>query len=390
MSYLWRFVARQPLLAVRSQQLASLSTVTANAPDPAQLEDFRTRESNPVSHGRSHLSRFYSIPIDVRKQIFAHGGLPKSFEKQTKTFNETCLMVREPAIELIGYLNGTDFQKPVNRFVLYGKDGAGKSLVLAHLLHYGSSQKFVLVHVPWVPNWMKRAKETANSSTREGCLDLPLDAAAWLVHFKNQNAKLLSELDLKTSREYVWSKREVTQAGAPLMELVEHGINRAKFSCDTVAVLLRELKEQSTQGKAKTMVVIDGFNAFFHDKTRLQTENKVRITPDKMTLTQPFLDITRADWCNGVCILAVDRMALTEDRMESELPMYQLRREGFEHLDPFVPIRVDNYSEEEYHSCIQYYLNRKWIQTTEPGFDRELEFLSGKNPFKLMQLSAGL
>ncbi|XP_062549219.1 small ribosomal subunit protein mS29 [Armigeres subalbatus] len=363
---------------------------TATAPQPTKLDDFRTGETNPALHNKSHLSRFYTVPADVRKQIFSHGGFPKTFQKQIKTFNESCLMVREPAVELIDYMNRADYSRPANRFVLYGKDGVGKSIVLAHLLHYGYSQEFLLVHVPWVANWMKRVRETAISTTHEGCLDLPLDGAAWLIHFKHQNGKLLSKLDLKVSRDYVWTKRETTPAGAPILELIDHGINRAKFSCDAIAALLRELKEQSTQGKAKTMVVIDGYNAFFHPQTRIMTENKVRVTPDKVTLTKPFLDITSHDWCNGVCILAVDRMALTEERMDSELPLYLLRREGFEHLDPFVPIRVDNYSEEEYYSCVQYYLDRKWIQSTEQGFDKELEFLSGRNPFKFMELCASL
>ncbi|XP_058445281.1 small ribosomal subunit protein mS29 [Malaya genurostris] len=363
---------------------------TAVSASPASSEDLRTIENDPAKHNKSHLSRFYTIPVDVRKQIFTHGGLPKSFERQIQTFNESCLMIRQPAVDLIGYLQKTDFSRPANRFVLYGNDGVGKSLVLAHLLHYGFSQEFVLVHVPWVANWMKRAKETANSSTHEGLLDLPLDGAAWLVHFKHQNAKLLAKLQLKVSREYVWSKREITPAGAPILELVDHGINRAKFSCDAIAALLQELKEQSTDGKVRTMVAIDGFNAFFHPHTRIFTDNKVRVMPDKLTLTKPFLDITNYNWSNGVCILTVDRMALTEDRMESELPLYLLRREGFEHLDPFVPVRVDNYSEEEHYSCVQYYLNRKWIQTTEAGFDKELKFLSGQNPYKLMQLCASV
>nr|XP_029711118.1 28S ribosomal protein S29, mitochondrial-like [Aedes albopictus] len=377
-------------LLTRASACSKAPLSTAASPQQTKLEDFRTGESNPAAHNSSHLSRFYTVPVDVRKQVFSYGGFPKTFEKQIKTFNETCLMVREPAVEIINYMNGADYSKPANRFVLYGKDGVGKSLVLAHMLHYGYSREFLLVHVPWVANWMKRVKETANSTTHEGCLDLPLDGAAWLMHFKNQNAKLLSKLDLKVSRDYVWTKRETTPAGAPMLELIDHGINRAKFSCDAIAALLGELKQQSTEGKAKTMVVVDGFNAFFHPHTRITTENKVRVTPDKVTLTKPFLDITRPDWSNGVCILAVDRMALTEDRMESELPLYQLRREGFEHLDPFVPIRVDNYTEEEYYSCVQYYLNRKWIQQTESGFDKELEFLSGRNPFKLMELCASL
>ncbi|XP_055640121.1 28S ribosomal protein S29, mitochondrial isoform X2 [Toxorhynchites rutilus septentrionalis] len=385
------FLRRTSCSLFRTSSVGSVSMLSTATARPAFiLEDFRTSESNSTKHNKSHLSRYYSIPIEHQKRIFTYGGFPKTFQKQIKTFNEASIMVRKPAVEIINYLNCTDFKQPANRYVLYGNDGTGKSMILAHLLHYGFTQQFVLVHVPWVPNWMKRVKEVANSTTHEGCLDLPLDGAAWLAHFKHQNAQLLSKLNLTVSKDYFWSKRETTLAGANLMDLVDHGINRAKFSCDAIAALLQELKQQSTQGKVKTMVIIDGYNAFFHPHTRIFTENKVRVTPDKLTITQPFLDITNHDWSNGVCIIAVDKMALTDDHMESELPMYLLRRKGFEHLDPFVPIRVDNYSEEEFHSCVQYYLNRKWIQTTTDGFDKELEFLSGKNPYKIMQLCASL
>ncbi len=30
-----------------------------------------------------------------------------------------------------------------------GANGTGKSLTLAHLIHYGSTAGFMLVHVPW-------------------------------------------------------------------------------------------------------------------------------------------------------------------------------------------------------------------------------------------------
>ena len=33
--------------------------------------------------------------------------------------------------------------------ILDGKTGTGKSLSLAHILHYGINAGFVLVHVPW-------------------------------------------------------------------------------------------------------------------------------------------------------------------------------------------------------------------------------------------------
>lgn len=39
-----------------------------------------------------------------------------------------------------------------------------------------------------------------------------------------------------------------------------------------------------------------------------------------------------------------------------------LLQEGFDALDPFVPILVSNYNRKEFESCIQYYLENSWLQ----------------------------
>lgn len=44
-----------------------------------------------------------------------------------------------------------------------------------------------------VPNWFKGPKEFSDCPTKEGFVDIPLDAAAWLIHFKNQNSKFLED-----------------------------------------------------------------------------------------------------------------------------------------------------------------------------------------------------
>ncbi|XP_036319082.1 28S ribosomal protein S29, mitochondrial [Rhagoletis pomonella] len=392
------------MLARHSTKLTRMSKMCAtfcSAPAEAAKEalynrpklvstDYRTAESNTDLHSKVHEAKFYTLPPDEKKQLFGGGGLPRQFEQQVKTFTEACLMVRPAALELINYIRNTNFKRPVVRYVLYGDNGAGKTLTMAHALHYGLQNNFLLVHVPWVPNWMKRPKETASASSQDGFIDLPFDAAAWLVHFKTQNGPLLSKLELKTSKDYVWSKREATPAGSTLLELVEHGIARIKFASETVAALLSELKQHASEEHCKLMVAIDGFNAFFHPETRIFGDNKQRMTPNRITLTQPFLDITNFNWTNGVCILTVDKIGMTEGYMESYMPRYLLGKEGFEHLDPFVPVRVDNYSEKEFTTCIQYYLDRNWIQKTPEGFDEQLKYLSNKNPYTLMQLTRSL
>ncbi|XP_030387188.1 28S ribosomal protein S29, mitochondrial [Scaptodrosophila lebanonensis] len=374
--------------------IAGLSTEAEAAPKQERVDEkiteFRTAITNPGGHSPLQIAKFYTIPAEEKKRIFGGGGLPKQYELQIKTFTEACLMVRSPALELLQYIKQADLSKPVVRYVLYGENGVGKSLTMAHVLHYGALHDFLLVHVPWAPNWMKRPKETANATGQEGFIDLPFDAAAWLVHFKTQNAQLLQKLQLKTSKDYVWSKRESTPTGSLLTELVEHGIARIKYASETIAAVISELKQLSTAGQCKVMVAIDGFNAFFHPETRIFSDNKQRVTPDRITLTQPFLNITNYDWTNGVCILSVDKIAMTEGYMESYMPRYLLGKDGFEHLDPFVPVHVDNYTDKEFTNYISYYVDRFWITKTAPDLEDQLKFMSNKNPYTLMQLVRGL
>lgn len=365
-------------------------TLSSIAEQSVAFEEFRTNETEPSRQSLLHEGKFYEIQPSVRKQLFTHGGLPKVYEKQIKTFAETTLMVRKPALEIMDYIKRTNFNKPIIRYVLYGKEGVGKSMTMAHLLHFGMENDFILVHVPWVANWMKRPRELVTLNDPEGCFDMPLDAAAWLIHFKTQNLPLLSRPELIVSKEYAWSQRESTPKGASLLELVEHGINRMKFATGTIEALLAELKMLSSAGKCKTMVAIDGFNAFLVEKTTLQGLHKVRIPPQKITIVKPFMDIVNCDWQNGVCIISLDKLAIPRGITDSELPLNLLGRAGFELLDPFVPVRVDDYTEKEYYSCIEYYLNRRWIQNRKDGFDEELKYLSAKNPFKLMQLCSSL
>lgn len=353
---------------------------------PVRLNSFRTSENDPDQHSSGQLGQFYTIPAK-EKGIFQHGGIPKAFQIQSNTFNETCLMVREPALEVINYLKKVDYTKPAIRFVLYGPIGSGKTLSLAHVLHYAHKKGFLLVHVPWVSNWMRRPKEFSNSDTKEGRIDLNLDAAAWLVHFKTQNATLLASLS--TTEEHIWTKREKTEKGAPILQLIDHGINRVKFASDCVLALAKEIKTLSSSGKCKTLVAIDGFNAFFYPRTRIYTEKKEKVHPLKLTLTEAFLDLTLFNWHNAAIVVTVDQMAVDDKGRESILPRYLLQKEGFEHLDPFIPVKVDNYSEKELMSCMNYYRERKWVREVD-GQDQELAFLSNYNPYELMRVCSSL
>lgn len=372
------------LRRIRKTHSRKFSTVVEVKDEQAsQVCSFRTAENNPINHNTDHIARLYTLPIDVQRQIFQDGGLPGKFMKQVTTFQECSIMVRQPAIEIISYLNQADYTKPVNKYVLYGKFGVGKSLTLCHILHYAFAQKYVLVHIYWAAHWFKDMKEVATSVLSPGCMDLPIDAGLWLKHFKFQNSKLLSELDLKVSKDYVWNQREMTSQGTSILELVEFGMNRIKYACGVVDALIRELKLASIAGKCKTMAVIDGFNALTSSHTRIRNDNKVMVLPKRVSLAIPFFDITKNDWCNGAIVVTVDQTA-NKDRRESHLPRYLLGKEGFEHLDPFIPVLVEDYNVAEFDSMIEYYKDRKWIRNITSSGQRELELITNRNPFVLM------
>ncbi|XP_026758926.1 28S ribosomal protein S29, mitochondrial [Galleria mellonella] len=358
----------------------------------SQTVTFRTTESSPSQHNEKQIGLFYSVNHDLCKQLFAYGGLPKSFAKQTKTFTETAIMVRQPALDLIDCIKASDFNKPVIRYVMYGEKGSGKSLTLAHLLHYAYEEGYLIVHVPWVSEFLRRVprhKEMSNSQTREGFVDLPLDVAAWLLHFKTQNQVLLKNTELKISRDYVWSKRESTVAGSPLSQLVEHGINRVKYACDVLDALVYEIKQLSNSKQCKTFVAIDGFNGFFCPLTRLHTPTKKKVKPEEVTLTGSFLELAKNDWSNGVVVVTADQLALPDDHQDSYLPRYLLYKKGFELLDPFVPIEVGRYTDKEFLSCASYYRDRLWLRGP-PEIETELKFTSACNPYKFMEQCAPL
>lgn len=283
-----------------------------------------------------------------------------------------------------------------------------------------------------VTYWYKDAKEVANSKTKEGLIDLPIDAAAWLVNFKKQNAAILARTDvrfyfklktkiafiyfnnnqfhlqLKLSKSYEWSPEDTSLKGSPLTDIINLGIERIKYACDIIDVLFIELKEACTAGRCKVLVAIDGFNAFFAEHTQIKDELKQMVLPPRVTLTHSFLNITKSDWCNGEIVVVADQRAtkvnistalcinyasnnitclsfvVTQERRESYLPRYLLSEKGFEHLDPFLPVSVENYSQDEFETAIEYYKNRKWIRDITPDGVKEIKLITGGNPYKII------
>uniref|UniRef100_A0A7N4NKT5 Small ribosomal subunit protein mS29 n=1 Tax=Sarcophilus harrisii TaxID=9305 RepID=A0A7N4NKT5_SARHA len=329
----------------------------------------RTQESDPAKHEEQHLSQHYNIPLEEVKTIFPH-GFPPRFGMQVKTFNEACLMVREPALELLHYLKNTNFANPAIRYVLYGEKGTGKTLTLCHAVHFCAKQDWLILHVPDAHSWMKNCPDLLQSTYNKERYDQPVKASTWLKNFKTSNEQFLNQI--KIQQKYIWNKRDSIEEGRPLGEVVEQGLTRVRNASDAVGIVMKELKRQSSSGSFRLLVAVDGVNALW-GKTTLKKEDK--------------------SLHGGAIVMSLSQTGSLFKPRVAYLPQDLLGKEGFDDLDPFVPIQVYNYTPKEFESCIQYYLENRWLQHekahTEEG-KKELLFLSNSNPWQLERLCAYL
>ncbi|KAG9463056.1 hypothetical protein GDO78_022524 [Eleutherodactylus coqui] len=299
-------------------------------------------------------------------------------------------MVRRPALELIRYLKATDFSQPAVRYMLYGKVGSGKSLSLCHVLHYCHAQGWLIVHLPDAHLLVKNCKELMASSQGAERWDQPLEASVWLKGFRDSNKHFLSQI--RTQQRYVWSKREATEAGSLLGEMVDQGLTRVKTSSDVVGAVLTELKAQSGGGAFRLLVAVDGVNALWGRST-IKKEDKSFVLPEELTLVQNFRKMLRNDWAGGAIVTSVSQTGSLFTPKTMYLPQAILGKAGFDALDPFIPVLVPQYSEKEFESCYQYYIDRRWLQHekayTEEG-KTEILFLCNYNPREMEKICAFL
>lgn len=350
---------------------------------------FRTNEGDPDKHTEGQLGQYYSIPLPELKTVFPH-GLPERFKLQVKTFNESCIMVRPPALELINYLKHTNVAHPAIRYVLYGEKSTGKTMALCHAIHYCSRQDWLILHIPDAHRWVKNSKELLPSSYNKGRLDQPLEASTWLKNFRITNERFLKEI--KTQQKYTWGKWDATEEGSPLIDVIEQGLTRVKNATDAVGVVWKELKQQCPRGSFRLLVAVDGVNGLW-GRTSLKKEDKSPVSPEELTLVHNLRKLLANDWSGGAIVTTLSQTGSLFQSRRAYLPHELLGKEGFDALDPFVPIQAFDYTDQEFESCYQYYLDRRWLQHEKASTDegrKELLFLSGRNPGQFERLSSFL
>lgn len=388
------FRLRQTVTHVRSLHTSGCTQqqeAVAVESQPEPFSVFRTQENDPGCQTEKHIGQHYTLPSAHINTLFPH-GLPWRFKQRVKTFNEACMMVRQPALEVISYLKKTDFSKPALRYLFYGPKGTGKTMSLCHTVHFCYTQGWLVLHVPDAHLWVKNCKELLPSSYNSSRFDQPLQAAEWLRNFRITSEQFLSKI--KTKQRYVWTKRESTEEGSPLGQLVDQGISRVKCSSDVVGAVMKELRLQSGQPESNfhLAVAVDGVNALWGRST-IMKQDKSAVDPGELTLVYNLRKLMQNDWIGGAIITALSQTGSLYTPKSVYLPQELLGERGFDYMDPFIPASVSNYSEKEFESCCLYYMDRHWLQhpqsQTEEG-KKEIIFLSNRNPRMLERICAFL
>lgn len=424
-SILWSHLTRRTKLLSRlSEVQARVQTLSAAASEHVdQLPDYRTEEHDPRRHTNSHRGRLYTVPQDViqrfGKEINTQENrnainyfAPKDFTDRCELFRETCLLVRDPALEILQNIENSDLNSPAIRYVLYGRDGVGKTTTISHLIHWGHASGYVTMPFAWIKKWMSRYYEVAPSTYREGDIDHVNNATVFMKNFKQANAEALE--NCVTHKDYTWSVREKTEKGAPLMEVVDVACERLNFAADAMNIVMKELKLNCNDGRAKLLVCLDGVNSLFCEKTMIHRTNTQwkhdlgknrdfqenhRAQVDECSVLRNIKKLLLNDYKNAVIVTSVDKEArviprdpghkywVTQERdykpdTSSHLPFSLLGQVGWEIMDPFIPIEVLPYSETEMDTMIDYYMEKRYIMQecgTHSG-RQEIHFLTGRNP----------
>ncbi|XP_013389936.1 28S ribosomal protein S29, mitochondrial [Lingula anatina] len=341
----------------------------------------RTTVSSPAHQTKDQIGQFYTVPEPIAKKVFTRGWLNPKLLQLFDTFNETSIMVRKPALEIIDLMKSANYKDPVIKYVIYGPQGTGKSTTLAHVAHYALEEDFMIIHVPW-PKHIYQFPATYQESTyKEDRHDTLVESLKWMNSFRKLNQHHLEKL--KTTKKCVWTKKDSSLEGTPITDLIEMGLDREKHIPDIVGMIIREVKKQAADLGLKVLVVVDGVNSLFQETTVKVAPGEFRPS-SQIGLVQHFMKLLQNDWAGGAVLLTVDRNASKDDKRESDLPKYLLGKEGFAVLDPFIPFQTELYSEEEFHSCIEYFKERRWLQgekgQTQRGI-QQIRFLSGRNPY---------
>nr|XP_009859583.1 28S ribosomal protein S29, mitochondrial-like [Ciona intestinalis] len=383
------------VIQVRKQSKINLRTNSDSSPGLASsIKKIYCNERDPGNHTLKDIGLMHEIPKEDQSSLVLKydKGFRKKFLTEASAVDKLCIMIRKPGLELVNYLKHANYSTAVNRYLMYGPAGCGKTMTMMYAVDYCKKQGWLIVPVfnPWT--WIQykntyivhQREEIVRSLWNKDRVDHPEIAARWLENFRQINSDLLE--NVFTTREYTWSKHEKTKSGVSFSTLVDLGIARVRIATDVAGCILREIINQDSPDFPRTLAAVDCANSFFGIST-LKIEPGVYLEPNELALVHNFKKILSNKWKNGAVIVGLNTSGIPSQtkriaKVSSEHPYDILGQEGFDILDPHIPIHVPHYTDKEAISHLAYYQDRKWLvgrSTTEAG-EAEILQICGNSP----------
>ena len=377
--------------------------------EASSIQNIRCNKENLAEHSLEDEALFYNISNQVFERMvasnFNNKGFPLKFLRLCSSFNENCMMIRKPGLELINYLKTTKVESAVTRYLLYGKTGCGKTLTLQYAVQHCISQGWLIFPVYNAWDWIRyqhrfkehKRQELIVSQHNKSRIDHVEFCSRWLETFRLMNNPLLDEVF--TTKKYVWSKHESSEEGISFRTLVDHGLARPRNAADVIGCLIREIRTQNHTTRPPVLVAVDCVNALFWT-TALKLKYGVIAKPDELTFVYNLKKLLTNNWANGAVVTAVnalnvpfffDKIEALQD-IDDRHPYDMLGREGFDLLDPHIPIEVPLFSEKETLHMLAYFKDRKWIgkRCLSKNGEDEIIQLSCHNPRELVKICGSL
>ncbi|KJH50438.1 hypothetical protein DICVIV_03449 [Dictyocaulus viviparus] len=339
--------------------------LTGNMGKLRPIRFYMTRCTSPRDFSSSDIGLLYEISQHAVQTLGYERLLPSNLIKQSNVLGELVVMVREPLIEVSSYMLATQKSFPALRLVLWGPFGTGKSVTLCQAVHMAYAENMVIVHLRTAMDLTRRVREVQTSTFKQGRINDPLNAIAILQCFKEQNQHVWQNLNkLQTDRDFEWPNNERLSSGRPITDLVEIGISTPLLASDCVGGLFRELKRLSSAGAFKLFVAIDDANSLW-GKTLVKKADRTYASPSELTLVVHFRSLISSDWNNGCILLVADKKEHSNARDHITVPritpLELFGEEGFQCIEPFLPIETKQYTKKEVSNMYQYYYDRNWL-----------------------------
>lgn len=383
-------------LCLRQIRKLSQAALERLRPISSQNLIWKTSETDPRKHTTDHEGLFYDLPSDEKECNLLFGGISPYESDKTDYYKllsieKFPLMVRKPALEAMKYIESIeDKTLPNVRILFYGDMGTGKTHTLVHLQHYLHLKRtHIVLNIRDIKRFTRSPYGIEESTSRPGRIDTPLNSAILLQRFKTMNTPLLENYNdtLVCSTDYRWSVREVTKAGEPLIKVADHGINRINHASDCVAVLIKELMLAADDGKIKLASFIDNVRFLFtFEAGILRHKDKKKVYIDEITVARALKKLVKSSHRNGLVVASCDNKFV---KTQNQKPRDVLGEEGWEHFDPFIPIKQPVFDRKEFESFMNHYQDIGWFCRPEShtiDARDEIRFISGMNPLEITKV----